>query len=436
MLSTRAAETMKRRALQVEQALDLLPDMDDMLPLREALIGASVPRGDKAWAGSEGYGLLDTRIADSAALEEVLPALLARIHERTETVLRAVVAALKAAENGDLADAARSLVAAGEAEEAAGRFKAAEQLYGRAAEVGRRPRDRQPEGLALRRLGRVARLQGELQKSLALYTRAYEIAEAQRDEEGMIVACQGLGNVLVEQGRWGEAESWYLRGLERIEAEQPSRHLWQFQTNLSAATRRAGRHEESARWLAGARRTVEAIGDPAGLTYVLNAEGLLKAATNNPAGAEEAYAQALTRAESGAEAARILANLSEVLVQQGKIGEAEHTLRKLEQIALAQGLLLSLLYAYRGLGEVAGARRDEDGFIFYEQALELCREQRLPQFESAVTQREYGKFEALFGKSQSAVARFREAASLFAQMGAELDLARVEEEIGRMNGQS
>lgn len=427
---------MKRRALQVEQALDLLPDMDDLLPLREALIGGSAPRADSAWAGSADYPLLDTRIANSAAVEAALPELLQRIHERTETVLRGVLAAVRAAENGDLAGAARSLVAAGEAEEAVGRLNAAERLYGRAAEVGRRPRDRQAEGLALRRLGRVARLRGRLHESRALYARGFDVAEAQRDEEGMIVACQGLGNVLVEQGRWSEAESWYLRGLQLVGSEEPSRHLWQFQSNLSAVSRRAGRLEDSARWLAEARDTVETLGDAGGRAYVLNAEGMLRAASRDFAGAEAAYGDALQHSQTTAETARILVNLSEALVKQEKISEADQTLRRLEQIALAQGLLVSLLYAYRGLGEVAGAQRDENGFVFYEQALELCREERLPQFEAAITQREYGRFEAKFGKTESAVARLEEAARLFEELGAELDLSLVEEEIGRVIGQN
>lgn len=423
---------MNPRPLRVDQALDLLPDVDDLLPLRDALIGGSRADGERAWAASEAYLTVDTRLADPAALEAELPAVLARVQQRTEAVYRAVVAALRAAEAGDQAGAARALVQAGETEEAAGRLDAAERFFDRAAQLGRRPRDRRVEGLALRRLGRVARARGELDRSLALYRKGYEVAEAQRDAEGMLVACQGLGNVTAEQGRWEEAERWYRRGLELLAGSPPSRPLWQLQSNLSAVALQAGRMEEGAQWLERARSTVNALGDDAGRVYVLNAEGVLRVARGEPAGAAEVLQEALRLGSTPAERARVMVNLAEALLLAGRVPESEGVLRELERLAVTHRLIPSLPYAYRGLGAVARARGDEEGFLFFEQALELCRETGLPAFELALTQREYAAWEADRGLLESAAARLREARDIFAGLGTLSELETTTAELARL----
>ncbi|MBW3628404.1 MAG: tetratricopeptide repeat protein [Gemmatimonadetes bacterium] len=423
---------MNPRPVRVEQALDLLPDLDDLMPLREALLVASRQDEARAWAASGAYGTLDTRLTDAATLEEALPAVIAKVQRRIALVYGEVVSAMRALEAGDLAAAAGALVAAGEAEEEAGRLAAAERFYGKAAEIGRRPRDRRQEGLGLRRLARVAKARGELARALDLYERGFTIAEAQRDREGMVVACQGLGNVLVEQGRWAEAEASYQRGLTLLAGDGPSRLLWQLESNLSVVARRAGRLEESAEWLERARLTVERIGDAAGRTYVYNAEGLLRVARGDPAAAEPAYREALASAGSPVETARVLVNLVESLLLQHRITEAEAAVRRLEQIAVTHGLIATLPYVYRALGGVARARGEEDGFVFYEQALELCRESRLPDFEAALTQLEYAGFEAELGRAESALARLAEARAVFAALNTWPELARVEAAIAEL----
>jgi tetratricopeptide (TPR) repeat protein len=228
--------------MRVERAMELLPETDDLIPLRGALVGAARPDGSLAWAGSEAYATLDTRVLDADALEAALPDVLESVRARTEAVYGRVVVALRAAAAGDEAAAARALVEAGEAEEDAGRLDAAEEFYQRAARLGRRPRDRGVEGLALRRLARVARARGRLVESLRDYQRGFHLAEAMGDRGGAVVACQGMGNVLLDQGRWSDAERWYLLGLERV-GEEPTRERWQLEVNLSLATRRAGRLE-------------------------------------------------------------------------------------------------------------------------------------------------------------------------------------------------
>lgn len=415
---------MTPRPLRIEQALDLLPEVDDLAPLRDALIGASGREGGLAWASSELHSTLDTRLASADALEAELPALLDGARARLEGVYRGVLASLRAMESGDSAGAARALVAAGEVEEAAGRREAAERYYARAAELGRKPRDRRAEGLAMRRLARVARSRGELDRAAELYLRGHEIAEAQHDRDGVVVACQGLGNVLADRGAHAEAAHWYARGLEMLAEEPPTRLRWQLESNLSVMARRAGRLEECERWLERARETVEALHDEAGRVYLSNAEGQLWVARDIPERAELSYRRALALARSPGETAPVLVNLAEALLLQRRTREAEAVLRDLERLALAHRLIASLAHAYRGLGAAALARRDEEGFLFFEQALDLGRMEGLPPFEQALTQREYAAFEAAFGNLDSARARFAEARRIFAEVGAEEEAER------------
>jgi tetratricopeptide (TPR) repeat protein len=414
--------------MRVEQAMELLPDTDDLIPLRAAVAGAAEVDGSLAWSGSEAYATLDTRLLDAEALEAALPEVVERVRARVEAVYGRVAAALRAAAAGDDAGAARALVEAGEAEEGAGRLDAAAELYRRAAELGRRPRDRSAEGLALRRLGRAARARGELDRSLRLYHDGYGIAEAMGDAEGMVVACQGMGNVLSDQGRWEEAAGWYARGLGRV-GESRGRTRWQLEINLSNVARRAGRVEESEDWLKRAERTAEALGDDAARVYLRNALGLLRWARGDAAGAEAAYREALADAGAPAERATVLINLAEALVGQLRLKEAEATVRELERTALAYRLVGYLPHAYRALGAVARERRDAEGFVFYEQALTLCAQEGLPEMETALTQEEYGWFESELGSRESATARLEEARAIFARLGSGPELARVEERL-------
>jgi tetratricopeptide (TPR) repeat protein len=267
---------------------------------------------------------------------------------------------------------------------------------------------------------------GALDDALELYRLGYEIADAQRDVEGMVVACQGMGNVLVEQARWAEAEEWYRRGLERLGDASPSRLHWQLESNLSLVARRAGRLAESEEWLDRARHTVELLGDATGRVYVLNAEGLLWLSRGEPGRAEAAYREAIGSATTPLERARVMVNLAESLLRQGRLADSEGLTRELETLAIEHRLIASLPYAYRGLGAIARARKDEEGFLFYEQALDLCREGGLPAYELALTQLEYAEFEADTGRRDAALARLDEAGAIFARLGAGLELDRTE----------
>jgi tetratricopeptide (TPR) repeat protein len=423
------------RRLKVDHALKALPEVDDLIHLREALIGASREDGERAWAASEAYATVDARLVDASALEAQIAALAERERERVEAVLRRSVAALRALERGDEAAAARDLVAAGEVEEAAGRLDAAAACYRQALALGRKPRDRRPEGLALRRLARVARERGDLEEALRLYLGGYEVAVAQRDADGAVVGCQGVGNVYVDRGQWEQAREWYLRGLGLAGEERPSRALWQLYSNLSVVARRTGDLNASAEWLERAAAVVRELGDEAGTLPVENGRARLLEERGDHAAAEAAYRRSLQAGGTPPERATVLSNLADCLLAAGKPREAEAAARELERTALVHGLPTLLPNAYRTLGGAARDRGDDEAFVFYEQALDLCRAPGSPPIELAATQLEYARWEGAMGRAESAAARLEEALAIYRRLGTGPEIERTERELSHARAQ-
>jgi tetratricopeptide (TPR) repeat protein len=423
------------RPLKVDHALAALPEVDDIAHLREALIGASREDGERAWSASEAYATVDARLVDAAALEARIEALAEQARARVEVVLRHSVAALKALENGDPAGAARELAAAGEVEEEAGRLDAAAACYAQARALGRKPRDRTAEGLALRRMARVARTRGDLDEALRLYLAGYEVAVAQRDAEGAVVGCQGVGNVYVDRGQWEQAREWYRRGLSLAGEERPSRALWQLCSNLAVVARRSGDLDESEAWLERAAAVVRELGDAAGELPVENGRARLLEARGDHAAAEAAYRRSLEAGGTPAERATVLSNLADCLLAVGRPREAEAAARELERTALVHGLGPLLPNAYRTLGGAARARGDGEAFVFYEQALDLCRRPGSPPIELAETQHEYARWEAAMGRPEGAIARLEEALAIYRKLGTRPEIERAEGELAALRAQ-
>jgi tetratricopeptide (TPR) repeat protein len=427
--------TVTTRPLKIDHALKALPEVDDLGGLREALLGASREDRGRAWTASAAYATVDGRLADTAALEERISALAEEARQRVEAVMRHSLAALRAVEAGDEAAAARALMAAGEVEEDAGRLDAAESFYRQALALGRRPRDRSAEGLALRRLGRISRERGDLDAAQRHYLAGYQVALAQRDDEGAVVACQGVGNVYVDQGLWARAREWYERGLSLIAADGSSRLRWQLYSNLAVVARRTGELQESSEWLDRAEALVLATDDPAGRLPIENGRARLLMERGSYAAAERAYRRSIEGQGSPSLRGAVLSNLADCLLLAGDLRGAEAAARELERLALVHRLVPLLPHAYRTLGAVARARRDEEGFVFYEQALELCRAPGSPPFELAQTQHAYALWEMAMDHPESAVARLAEALAVYRRLGTRPEIARAGRELEALRAQ-
>ena len=422
---------MTQRALKVDAALKAIPETDDLALLRDALLSASRADSGLAWGSAEDYPALNTRLADPAALESQVQALAERVRRRVEGVMRHTVRALAALERGEAAQAARQLVDAGDAEEGERRLDQAREFYERALDIGRRPRDRRGEGLALRRLGRVARAMGQWEVATRRYQESFDVSVAQRDDVGAVVACQGLGNVHVDQSRWSEARAWYLRGVERCPARPPTAEYVHLCVGLSVVERRLGALDAAAEWLARGEEGAAGLGDGL-MAYVDHGWGRLHLARGEAKDAESAFRRALGRELDAAFRVAVMAGLSEPLLRQGRTREAQAVARDAEALAIHYHAVLRLPDVYRALGAAAAERGDSEAFLFYEQALEVCRDHGLPAFEAAATQHHYGRLEARRGDSEAAAARLGEAYRLYTELGARMEADEVAGELGRM----
>lgn len=425
---------MTQRALKVDAALKAIPETDDLVHLREALLSASRLEGGLAWGSAEAYATIDVRAADPAALESQIGALADRVRRRVELVMRHTVCALDALERGEAAEAARHLVAGGEVEEGERRLREAQRFYERALEVGRKPRDRRAEGLALRRLGRIARAMGQWDLSARRYEESYEVSAAERDDMGAVVACQGLGNVHVDQSRWSEARQWYLRGVERCPARPPTVEYVHLCVGLSVVERRLGDLDAAAEWLARGEETAGGLGEGL-MAYVDHGWGRLHLARGEAADAESAFRRALTRELDPMARVAVLVGLSEPLLRQGRTREALAVARDAEALAIHSRAVAKLPDVYRALGLATAEGGGTDAFVFYEQALEACRDHGLPAFEVAATQHHYGRFEIWRGDSEAAAARLGEAHRLYTELGARLEADEVAGELRRMGAE-
>lgn len=415
--------------------MSALPDLEDLRMLREALVEASGADVPHSLGSAARLATVDRRTADLARVEARVPDLAERARERTERVLSSAVAALRALEAGDEAGAARSLIGAGEVEEANERLGQAEEYYRKALEMGRRPRDRGGEALALLRLGRLARRQGRYETALALYTRGAEVAEQLRDPRGVIVGLLGAGHALADQGRWSEARERYLRAVELVEDRATSEfvHLC---NAMSVVERRMGDLDASAEWLARGEAQLGGISDSSVAAYLEHGRARLHLAAGEPEAAEAVLRRALARPLSSPERVAVLINLSEALLEGDRLAEAEAMIREAERDALARGDLTPLPHVYTVLGRIARIRRDADGFVFFEQALEVIRQRALPELDHATVQHEYGRFEAELGHDESAAARLRIAADTFRALGSGPEAESAEEEIRRIRGET
>jgi tetratricopeptide (TPR) repeat protein len=166
--------------------------------------------------------------------------------------------------------------------------------------------------------------------------------------------------------------------------------------------------------------------------FVDHAWGRLHLARGEAAQAESAFGRALARELDPVARVAVMVGLSEPLLRQGRAGDAFGAAHDAEALAIHSRVVLKLPDVYRALGAAAAERGDIEAFLFYEQALEVCRDHGLPAFEVAATQHQYGRFEARRGDSEAAAARLREAHRLYAELGARMEAREVAEELGRM----
>lgn len=413
--------------LRVEQALRLLPDVEALAPLRAFLISTSRPGERAAWAPSEPYRTVGKRFLQPAELRRQVPEAIARVTAHMAALYQAVVEALEAEQRGDLAAAVRALLSAGEREEGVGRYGQARAWFEHALARSEELRDRRPEITTLRALGHLDLTMGRHEDGARRYQRSLVLAEAELDQEGIVLACLGLGHVARAQAAWIGAEAWYTRGLQLGAGDQL--RTAQLQHRLGDVARRRGDLRTAGARLRVALELFQGLGRHEEAARVLNSQGQLEAEGGHPVEALAAYREALAALGRSAGDAplemTIRINIATLHLETDRLLEAEDEIRRGEELAIAHNLTRQLARLYILLGRLRGRQGDEDGFVFFEKAIELCRGlEASPRLEGEIYH-EYGAFRTRLGDREEARVYLERAKQIFESLGDAFERRRV-----------
>lgn len=428
---------MSRSEATVEALLQLLPPLDELEVLRLRLIGSAVPDPARAWDSSSDYATLDKRIlgpeeVDRAveAAEEALREYVTLLHEGLRPVFRSYFA-------GEVEQAVLHLIALGERQEGGGRAKGARQCYRTALSLALPLPDKTAQTLALRRIARVALSLGDLEEATALYTRAAELANDSADLHGHVTALTGLGNVLMFQGRWMDAEVQYNAALSLIAASEDDSFALergQLFNNLGSAAVRQGRHADAEMWLGRAEVVWSHLDSPYDAAVWLLNLGQLRSAQARYDDADAVATRALGLPVSASLRSMVACDLAEHCLRRGHVQDAAQWGRTAEEHAIAAGSPYNIGRVYHVRGVVATAQGEEDGFTFFEKALEIAREKGYFSLE-ADTLVDYAEHRRRTGGAEEAEAYLERSLELFERQGAVVSAERTRALLAGVNGE-
>jgi tetratricopeptide (TPR) repeat protein len=346
------------------------------------------------------------------------------------------VDALEHQDAGEAGAAVASLLAAGRLEERIGRAAQAEAWYVLGLGIAAGLQDRRPEVGALDVLGHLCLVLSRYEDSARHYQRALALAEAEFDQSGAIAACLGIGAVALERGEWPGVQAWYNRALRQADASGDDMLLGRIHHALGELSRRQGDASAVGEHLREARERLEAAGDEWGVARVLNTQGQAEAAMGRGAAATAAYREALAWVRRGegdpALEVSIRLNLSRQQMDAGQLLEAEAEIRRAEQFAIGASLMVRLVEIYTLFGRLRGRQKDETGFVFFEQAVQLARHIQAAPLVEAQIYYEYGVFKEALGQAEEARAYLERAQELLVAAGGHAELERVKAELGRL----
>ena len=375
------------------------------------------------------------RTLDPAALRAQVPQVLSNVTGRVAAIYAASVDALEAEQNGDLSQAVRALVRAGEYEERGVRYAQAHAWYRQALGIAEQLRDRQPEMEALCHLGRLEATRGYVDEGARAFQRSLALAEAESDNEHAAAACKGLGDVLAAQSQWAGAEAWYSRGLKYAKGNRSLAAA--LSLGLGEAALRQSKLTEAAEHIQRALETYEALEDDAGVTQTLLTRGLLEGAQGRAADVLTSYRDALNglpmaSADPGLEIV-VRLRLAELYLELGRLPDSENEARRAEEIAITHQLARWLARVYVIMGRLRGRQGDDNGFVFFEQAIELCRSGEPARRLEADVYREYATFRTTMGDRHEARAYLERARDLLEPFGDDVALERIDQGLRQLD---
>ena len=415
--------------LRVEQVLRLLPDIDALAPFRAFLVSMS-----RARTSSEPYRTVGKRFVHPSHLRELVPQAIERVSEHLAQLYAAAVEALEAQERGDLPAAVRAFLRAGEREEDAGRGAEAHTWYENALRLAEELRDRRPEIESLHHLGRLERTQGSFENAARRYQRSLVLADAEGDTDAAARSCEGLGEVSFEQEKLQGAASWYARGL-RFAGDN---RLLSGLLGIGAARVAHARGElpSAEEKLERASEILLELRHVEGMARLHNGWGMVHASRGQLPDALLSYREAIARLQgmdrNAALEMDVRLNVCQLYLDWGRLPDAEDEIRRAEEIAIAHNFIRQLAQLYVVMGKVSSRQRDETGFVFFEQAIELCRgREPFPRLE-ADAYREYGRFKKELGDIDEARAFLERAREILDTVGDVPGVTRLEGEIASL----
>lgn len=423
--------------VRVEQALRLLPELEVLLPLRSLILSVSRPEEQAQWSSHGPYLTVGKRSVEPAELRQRAAEAAEQVKEHVGALYAAYVEALECQQRGEAGAAVNALRQAGAREEQSGRVEQARAWFETALALAEGLQDRRPEIEVLLALGALDETLGRHAEAARRYQRALALAEAEFHQAGAIAACLGLGDVALGTGQWTGARAWFSRGMRLAEATGDLAASGQLHHRLATLARRTGDLAPAGEHLRQARECLEPLGEASAMARVLNTQGQVDAGLGREAAAVAAYREALAWAHRGERDAGLEAiirlNLAELHLAAGRLLEAEEEARRAEQVAIAHGLTRRLVQSYLLMGRMRGRQRDETGFVFFEQALQLCQTlERSPALAAQVYQ-DYGLFRTALGSRDEARAYLERAREIFESLGETLEVEKVREELQQIS---
>jgi len=229
--------------------------------------------------------------------------------------------------------------------------------------------------------------------------------------------------------------AWFSRGLGYAKSNR--RVAAGLSLGLGETALRSGQADVAADHLQRALESFEAVGDKSGVIRTLLARGRMEAKQGRSQEALASYRQALTRLPV-ADADPMLElsvrlRLAELYLDLGRIFDTEDEARRAEDIAITHQLPTSLARVYMIMGKLRGKQGDENGFVFFEQAIELCRGGEPARRLEADVYSEYAHFRLTMGDRHEARAYLERARELLQPFGDTVALERIDQELRQLD---
>ncbi|HEU4763797.1 MAG TPA: tetratricopeptide repeat protein [Gemmatimonadales bacterium] len=422
--------------MKIEQALALLPEFAILRPLRDAVLSAASGNGGPAWSDAGSDLTIGKRAVVPGELAQRIPGLVQQVADHLARLYAAYAGVLEAEVSGDGPATVEALLRAAAIEANWHRARQALGWARVAVRVAGQLQTRRPEVEGLLLVGQLERQLGQYAEAARALQRALALAEGEFDQAGAMAACRGLGAVATAQGDWPGAEAWLTRALGLAGNVGEAAAVPAIRRELGVLAGRQAEFGRAYEQLRQAAAAFEAGRDPAEMARTLDAFGAVEVSAGRHAEAmarlREALAWARRVERDGDLEVGIRLTLAALFEAMGQSLEAEQELRRAEQVATATGRHPRLIEIYVRLGDLRGDQRDEGGFVFFEQAIILCRKLECGAVAEADVFRRYGRFRAKIGQHDDARNLLAHARELLQALGSDAHLRHLDDELAQL----